>query len=211
MINGKAYIGQTKDFKRRLLEHKNRYLKEDGEEKDKVLYRAMRKYGANNFKIELIDYCEDYNEEEMFYISYYDTYRNGYNMTEGGENPPILAGIDSPFLTHDPEDQKKVKYLLANTNLSPKEIGEITGYNTATVNRINIGKLWRDDQLTYPIRKLKKHLSEEVAHKIKDDLRNTNLTHRQIGERHGVAKSTVTMINIGKNYFDNNENYPIRK
>ena len=51
LINGKAYIGQTKDFKRRLLEHKNRYLKEDGEEKDKVLYRAIQNKNNNLYRL----------------------------------------------------------------------------------------------------------------------------------------------------------------
>jgi hypothetical protein len=45
----------------------------------------MRKYGIDNFNIEVIEECpeEDLILREAYWISYYDSYKNGYNMTEG--------------------------------------------------------------------------------------------------------------------------------
>lgn len=52
------------------------------------LYKAMNKYGVNNFSFEVIEECDDSETDnrEMYWISYYNTYQGrGYNCTAGGE------------------------------------------------------------------------------------------------------------------------------
>ena len=67
---------------------------------------------------------------------------NGYNLTEGGEEPPILAGQNATFTTHTDEQVELVKELLKNTNLSLQEIAKQTGYaDTTAIQRINIGQI----------------------------------------------------------------------
>lgn len=86
LINGKIYIGQSVDIKKRWRQHKrNSQIK--GREYDKYLYRAFRKYGLENFSFEVIEECNEdlLDEKEQYYISYYDSYNNGYNMTQGGQ------------------------------------------------------------------------------------------------------------------------------
>ena len=50
---------------------------------------AIRKYGLENFTIEVIEECEtleQLNEREMFWIAYFNSKApNGYNLTNGGE------------------------------------------------------------------------------------------------------------------------------
>jgi group I intron endonuclease len=53
-VNGKVYIGKTKDPERRWREHKNESLKA---EKKYVIYLALNKYGINNFDFEVIEEC----------------------------------------------------------------------------------------------------------------------------------------------------------
>lgn len=96
-INKKVYIGQTK----RTIEIRwNQHLREY-KYKDHVLYKAMRKYGIENFTIEVIENCpeEELNEKEEFYIKKYNSYinfekSNGYNMTLGGQN--IIETLKKP-------------------------------------------------------------------------------------------------------------------
>jgi hypothetical protein len=47
----------------------------------------MRKYGIENFHIEQIEEVanDQLNEREKYWISYYNTYFDGYNSTLGGE------------------------------------------------------------------------------------------------------------------------------
>ena len=81
-INGKKYIGKTVNFKSRMRDHKN--------SKDAFyVHRAIRKYGWNTFKKEII--IDDIPEEdlsnmEVCYIAVENTKKpNGYNLTDGGE------------------------------------------------------------------------------------------------------------------------------
>lgn len=45
---------------------------------------------------------------------------------------------------------------------------------------------------------------------IKKDLINTDLTIRQISDKHGVATRTVRNINLGSTYYDRKLKYPLR-
>lgn len=82
-INGKAYIGlTTQTIPIRWAKHKN-----NANFIDYPLYRAMRKYGIENFDIKEIE-CVDnkkLSEREVYWIKYYNTYYDGYNATKGGE------------------------------------------------------------------------------------------------------------------------------
>jgi group I intron endonuclease len=95
---GKKYIGQTVKEKHRKRQHINHY--KTGV--DNKFYRAVRKYGWDNFIYGIIDYydAELLNEQEVFYIGEYDTYHNGYNSTLGGEG---MRGF-----THNEETRKKL-------------------------------------------------------------------------------------------------------
>lgn len=85
-INSKSYIGISVDIERRWEEHKLPYnwLRES----NKVLYQAFVKYGIQNFTFEVIEECKitELGEKEKYYIELYDTYKNGYNSTAGGED-----------------------------------------------------------------------------------------------------------------------------
>ena len=81
IINGKSYIGQTS----RTIE--DRWKEHLHNNHDIPLVRAFKKYGIENFKIECLEECSEsmVNERECYWISYYDTYYNGYNATLGGD------------------------------------------------------------------------------------------------------------------------------
>ena len=54
------------------------------------MYRAIKKYGIENFDFEVIEECskEQLNDKEIYWISYYDSCNldKGYNLTKGGDN-----------------------------------------------------------------------------------------------------------------------------
>ena len=52
MVNGKVYVGRTKDYAGRVKYHKTRYVAQ--KEYNKPLCVAMRKYGVENFKFDII-------------------------------------------------------------------------------------------------------------------------------------------------------------
>lgn len=86
-INGKVYIGQSVDVYRRLKKHIWDLKNNNGS----VLYKALKKYGIENFIYELIEECniDKLDEREIYYIKKYNSYigvegSNGYNMNQGG-------------------------------------------------------------------------------------------------------------------------------
>lgn len=92
-VNKKIYVGKSINIKRRWREHRSCYLKPD---KDCYLYRAMRKYGIDNFTFEIIEECsedDNLNEKERYWIEYYNSFKNGYNETQGGEGKNIFSPI----------------------------------------------------------------------------------------------------------------------
>lgn len=78
LVNGKVYIGETCtsvfDRFKRHLEKASNCVK---------LKRAFNKYGKENFFAEQIDHAETQEEafhKEAFWIKYYDSIENGYNI-----------------------------------------------------------------------------------------------------------------------------------
>lgn len=88
-INDRVYVGKTsRTIKQRWLEHVgdvNKYL-------DRPLYRAMKKYGVENFSIHLIEEVSDdkADEREQYWIQMYRSYKFGYNATMGGDGTKYI-------------------------------------------------------------------------------------------------------------------------
>lgn len=78
-LNGKAYIGQSRNMKKRWQSHGYPSNLKPG----RVLSRAISKYGLENFEFVVLEECpiNNLNEREMHYIS---LLKPIYNMTTGG-------------------------------------------------------------------------------------------------------------------------------
>ena len=93
-VNDKLYIGKTvSSIEKRFQEHCDDSKKERCEKRS--LYNAMNKYGIEHFFIELIEECDlkKLSEKEIYWIGYYNSYKNGYNATLGGDGK-ILYDYD---------------------------------------------------------------------------------------------------------------------
>lgn len=88
LLDNKIYIGQTKNLiKYRWQHHVWKANHPEKEDTDYPLYRAMRKYGINNFLIEELEQIDnnELNEHEQYWIKKLNTYvPNGYNCDFGG-------------------------------------------------------------------------------------------------------------------------------
>lgn len=110
-LNGKVYIGQTvRSLDVRIKQHINTAMSGCSYH----LYRAIRKYGWENFEYGIVAYAdnkEQLNQLEMYYIQKYDSIRNGYNMVPGGDMnvmdyEPIAKHHDEVMRT--PEVRNKI-------------------------------------------------------------------------------------------------------
>lgn len=86
-INKLCYIGQSVDIYCRWTAHKQAAKNIENQSSHTKIHKAMRELGIDNFYIEILELCE-YNkldEKEIYWISFYNTYHYGYNMTPGGQ------------------------------------------------------------------------------------------------------------------------------
>lgn len=202
--NGMIYIGATSRPKKRYNEHF--YYKNNV-----YFSNVAHQLGEDKFDFEIIGWYENWEEKEKYYIDYYNSlFPNGYNIDSGGGKPPTFHGEESPSCKITKETADAIKADLLNYSIRRRDIIKKYNISTDLLRHINDGNTWRDNQLLYPLRPFESDLDLEIVERIKWLLANTNLTHQQIADSVGWAKSAVTMINIGKNHYDESIHYPIR-
>mgnify|MGYP003498005567 CR=1 FL=1 len=144
-INGMSYIGQSTNIERRYKEHRTRKCE------NSLFHDAITEYGFDNFDFSVVEICDikELNNKEVYYIKEYNTlFPNGYNMSEGGHfgHPMGLSSID---------DVSSIISLLRYTDMSNIEIGLLYDVSDQTISDINNGRIWRKDDVIYPIRNRK--------------------------------------------------------
>lgn len=91
-INQKIYIGKTLfSIEKRFKEHLDEASRTRSN--NRPLYNAIKKYGKENFSIELVEKIENeeiLEEREKFWIEHFNSYKNGYNATIGGDGKKYL-------------------------------------------------------------------------------------------------------------------------
>ena len=203
-VNGKVYIGQSNNPQRRFTEHSHH-------KENSLIHQAIVKYGKEHFHLDILGYFEDYNSKEEYYINYFKSLTpEGYNIAPGGEAPPIHYGKDNPATVISEEIANYVKQDLLNFDILRKDIRKKYNITEDILRHINEGNSWRDNNLNYPLRPSEHELTEQKAQEVKRLLKTSKLTQKQIADKFGLKRSFVTMINIGQNHYDPNENYPLR-
>ena len=205
--NGKSYIGQTyKPIAQRKKQHKQRafYKKENGEFANKYpLYNAIRKYGWENLKWDILCECdtlEELNEKEIYWIDFYRTSVlfkdcNGYNVKLGGQTNSVCKFSEK-------EVEEIVKYF--------KETGSITktaqkfNCEYGTIYNIIAGKTYsnfsgiKDKEEVFLKYKNYTQYPKETINKIIELSEQENKTTTQIAEELGVTIRYVQDILSGR-------------
>jgi hypothetical protein len=91
----KNYIGFTSlSLEERLHKHELNALSGI----DTKFYRAIRKYGLDKISSSVLCECSSKREaieKEKIFIKKYNSYKNGYNMTEGGDGGDIISKLSN--------------------------------------------------------------------------------------------------------------------
>lgn len=98
--SGKSYIGQTVDYKKRIIRHKSDAFNKKSSGYNSHFHNAIRKYSWNDFKWEILHDNvpnELLNDFEKSTILKYNTYspdgNSGYNSTPGGDHDTIMSDV----------------------------------------------------------------------------------------------------------------------
>lgn len=208
IINGKKYIGQTNNIKRRIREHRNAAKNILNKNISDLLTRAMNKYGEDNFTIEVIESDileENIDERERYWISLEKCLvPNGYNILIGGKHNFNNSKFSQQEIKEIKEDILSGK--------TYKEINDKWNISYSFISNINHGHYFHDCNTEYPLSKKQDVKEDERVQRTIYLLKNTKLTLEEIAKEVGYStKGSVTKINNGSFHFNEKEKYPIRE
>ena len=208
-VNGKSYIGQSKNCNKSFQEHIR-----GKKDEISIIHLAIKKYGVQNFDFTILEKdIENYNEQEKFWIKFYKTTdrKYGYNILEGGEEPPILKEEDSAFAKISNEDFHIIEDLIQNSQETFYSISKRFNLTEGYISAINRGVCRRTKGLNYPLRKSPNvAIDPNKVYKIIHDLTYTHLPTEHIAKKHSVDSLVVYRINLGERYKQEDIKYPIR-
>ena len=137
---------------------------------------AIEKYGKENFDFQVLGWFEDYNEKEKFYIKYYNSLTpNGYNISQGGEEPPCYYGEDNPMAKITNKIAENIKKDLKGWSIPRKNIVKKYNITNDIIRHINDGTSWRDENEIYPLRPKEEELNKIRVKKIIEDIILTDI------------------------------------
>ena len=147
-INGKSYIGQTiQNVKERFYQHCA--TKCSQAILNMVIHKAINKYGKSNFTIEVIEEVEstNLNDRERYWIRYYDSYNNGYNSTEGGQDGiKLFKNLDTESIIREYKSGKSLREIGRLFNVDKQTIKDLLVRNNINLRTTRTYKLSQKDR-----------------------------------------------------------------
>ena len=116
LVNNKIYIGQSargvaQRFYRHICDAMNGTI-------DTHFARAIRKYGPENFMVDIIDSAsnqEELNQKEQYWIREYDSIRHGYNETDA-----IYKSGGNTYMSKTESEMNDIRDRIRETKLGSK-------------------------------------------------------------------------------------------
>lgn len=221
-INEKVYIGQTiQKIERRFQKHLS-----DAKKIDSHLYRAINLYGAEHFFCELIEEVkiDELDDREIYWIAYFNSYKNGYNSTPGGQANKGCYNQELLQLIIDQWEQGKNQREIANylqvdptlvsnyinkyTNISKNDIKQRSFKNVFNYSDEELLKFWNQGLGIYQIKKqyggntIRKRLLElgvsndEIENRTKEILKETCRKNQE-----SIPKQKVYQYDLKGNFI----------
>ena len=210
LINGKKYIG--KDEK-----NNPEYLGSGI-----YLTRSINKHGKENFKKEIIEYCnttEELNKKEIYWIDFHKACESDqfYNISKGGDGGNTLKGYSEEqkkeihkkqtesrkWYKHSDETKEKI-----SKKHKGKKLSDITKLKLSEYNKV---KKWSQEQKDKFIKIQTGHLtSEETRVKISKATKGKNLGNIPWNKNIPMSNESKNKISIsksGKNCGSDNSSY----
>lgn len=148
LVNGKHYVGQALDLRKRLQHHINNF---EHNRYSAPLYKALEKYGLENFDLDVIKILTKVKDKfipkvldhlEVYFIDYYHSYgATGYNQTRGGDGGILGYKMTDKQKQHISQNSKAVacdgRYFVYGINIKTGEIYSDVNM-TELANKLNL-------------------------------------------------------------------------
>lgn len=204
LLNGKQYVGQTIDFKRRWWQHCH-----PSYEEDQAINKAIQKYGKKKFECKIVhdDIPESkLNDWEKYYINeVYNTYKGyGYNCHIGGSD---TRGINNPMYGGNFSKEHRRKISEANTGKKNGFYGKNHTQETKKIiSQKAKGREYSEESIKKQIETKKKNksfsfMTIELAEKVIKKYTTTNSTQQEIANYYELGYKTVSRILNNKHWI----------
>lgn len=228
MVNHKKYIGQSKNIKKRFQSHHLvDYKNENNCNYNTKFYQAIRKYGIDNFEVIVLQLCkeEELDDLEIKFIKEFDTFKNGYNSTEGGQfwSPNIHS---EEIEAKRRKTREKNKSLMSENHPRAKLTNQqVWDIRQRYIDGESIKDIYQDFKDLYSSQQTFKRIvlgqayvtvgnipnKEQIRHtnaKLTDvqvkEIRNSYkkgvISYRELGEKYGLSESSIAAIIKRKTY-----------
>lgn len=203
--NNKYYIGKSYNIYDRYTQH-CRDLRCNAHHSN-PLQNAYNKYKEYpTLDVLKTDTTKTIDEWEIYYIKEFDSFKNGYNQTGGGEGAGY--GHTAPSAVLEEDDYLAIFFMLVNTKYNKVEIAEELNVPIHIVNDISLCNSHTYLKDMYPIEydimqkkygnnKTKLVHAEDTYVSIFKDLVNTNMKLKDIANKYGVKDGIVEDISRG--------------
>lgn len=194
-LNGKVYIGQTVDYRKRKVGHFS-YLRRNAH-RNRYLQKSFNKYGESSFKMEIIKECavDELDKLEIYYMRKYNSIDKtlGYNMVIGGNTNKSFPDYIRQKMSRSQkgriiseEHRKRIGKWHKGKTISPKNIEKAN--KTKKDNQIQWGETNPNAVLT----------NDDVEKLIKDML--NGLTVEDVMKKYKCSRQTVYGITRNRTY-----------
>ena len=196
LINNKVYVGKSVDISKRLQSYKYEVNKNNA----RPIIQALRKYGFQNFKFEVIEECSNLTETELlereqYWMNYYNSQDSnyGYNILDADETPSDRFSIGSlnskARLTED--KVLDIRELIYNMRISPVEVYKLYSDQVSypTFEKAYRGTTWKNVDMS-----MIRDIHKDAIRKGKPKAKLTEKDVKNIRYRHEILKESVSTI-----------------
>lgn len=200
-LNHKKYIGQSTNIERRKWEHikwPSKYSRFDNE---------LQSIGEKGFNFSVLEECsvDQLDEREKYWIKYYNTQQEGYNLTVGGQN---YRGESNPAAKLTEDSVRNIIDRLMDTTISIQDLAKEYNVHYNTISDINRCLTWNwlhdyKNNIRLEAQGSLSHgelsgcntISEETAKKIIQEIKSSSESLAAIARKYKVKNSLVYDIN----------------
>jgi group I intron endonuclease len=193
-ITNKSYIGKSNNVAKRWQQHKTfPFSKGKNRNQCLKLYRAIRKYGVDNFDFSIIqeyENSEECDQAEINFIKEHQTIQNGYNITSGGTGP---SGPNHPWYGKHHTEESKKKSSISHTG---KKLGPASNERKKKISEALTGK-------EKPLQKGENNHASKLEEKDIPTIRtmfDRGISQVQIAKLFGVSNVAISCIIRGKTW-----------
>ena len=153
--NGKVYIGQSVNIKKRLIEHIREL--EKGTHDNQKMQSSYNKYGGNSFTFEVLEVVDDkkhLTSREKYWASEFDSFSNekGFNLCPITSCEKFYKKEFAELVMGSKNGNSKLKednvidicILLKEKELNYTEIGRKYGVSYTAIRSIATGRTWKN-------------------------------------------------------------------